>query len=195
MAAGNPKINADIDFLIVTVPNTLWITRLFVVVYLKTKGLYKNTICPNIFLDSNHLEIKEKNLYTAHEILQTKCLFDKGNFYQQFVLANKWTIKYLPNAYTRCCAELVSASFKTEDFWTRSRNILPGGRQEFGMTVLLPIEFLCFVFQYFYQKPRQSNEKVSWGFAFFHPNRLTEKILAKYRQKLSKLGIMEFDET
>ncbi|MBI4099380.1 nucleotidyltransferase domain-containing protein [Candidatus Microgenomates bacterium] len=105
VAVGNAGKNADIDLMIVTVPGALWLTRLVVVIVLKLLGLYRRTICPNIFLDTKHLEIKEKNLYTAHEVLQAKCLVDKGKIKRLWLRKNNWTKDYLPNAY-----KLISAA-------------------------------------------------------------------------------------
>ena len=104
VVAGNAKRDADIDLMIVTKPNTLWLTRAVIVVLLKIKKMYRShsasasrdKICPNIFLDSEHLEIKEKTLYTAHEVRQVKCLFDRGNIESRWFRKNQWTRKYLP---------------------------------------------------------------------------------------------------
>ncbi len=164
VATGNARKNADLDLLIVTYPYSLWITRLFVVLYLKFKKIYQNLICPNIFLDANHLEISEKNLYTAHEILQAKCLYDKNNIYKLWLSKNSWTKNYLPNAYK-----------------TPTPVILAVSRIFF---VLFPLEILAFIFQYLYQLPKQTNENISLGSAFFHPRNLSQKVLQEYEKRL-----------
>lgn len=98
VVVGNATPAADIDLMIVTSPGTMWLTRLAVALFLKWKGLYRH-ICPNIFLDTDHLEVKEKNLYTAHEVLQAKCLFDRNSVAKKWLRKNLWTKKYLPKAY------------------------------------------------------------------------------------------------
>jgi len=37
---------------------------------------------------------------------------------------------------------------------------------------------------------RITSEKIGWGFAYFHPNNLTGKILASYAKRLRSIGIM-----
>ena len=143
-ATKNATKNADADLMITTAPNTLWLTRIMVYALLKLLKQFKNPICPNIFLDTNHLEIKEKNLFTAHEVLQVKCLYDKANISKKWLTANQWAKEYLP----------------------------------------IPFELLAFIVQYLYQKPRQTGEKLGWGYAFFHPNDLSKKILNKFERRL-----------
>lgn len=125
LAMKNAKSNDDIDLMVVTSPNTLWLTRLFVIPLL---GLFfkrrrpseaslanvasaklagqggpsqADAICPNLWLDEKALAVplKKRNLYTAHEVLQVLPLFDRGGVYQKFILANSWTKTYLANAY------------------------------------------------------------------------------------------------
>ena len=38
--------------------------------------------------------------------------------------------------------------------------------------LILPFELLAFLAQYLYMRPKMTNEKVGWGFAFFHPDQL-----------------------
>lgn len=146
VAVKNAKKNADVDLMILTSFNTVWLTRGVVFSLLKILKKFKNPICPNIFLDLNHLEIKNKNLYTAHEILQAKCLYDKNKTGYKWLKANNWVKEYLP----------------------------------------LPFELLAFFIQYHYQKSKQSNEKLGWGYMFFHPNDLSQKVLKKFEQRLLK---------
>lgn len=146
VAAKNAKKDADIDLMIITSPNTAWLTRSLVFTLLKILRKFKNPVCPNIFLDRNHLEVRNKNLFTAHEILQAKCLYEKNQTSFKLLNANEWVKDYLP----------------------------------------LPFELLAFVIQYFYQKPKQTNEKLGWGYAFFHPNDLSEDVVKKFDQRLVK---------
>ncbi|MBI3887892.1 hypothetical protein HY310_02385, partial [Candidatus Microgenomates bacterium] len=147
-AALNAKKDADVDLLIITSANTLWLTRAVIFIILKIIGKFKNPVCPNMFLDLCHLEIKNKNLFTAHEILQAKCVYERNKTSKQWLDANKWAKEYLP----------------------------------------IPFELVAFLIQYYYQKSKQSNEKISWGQAFFHPNDLSEKVLKKFDQRLLKYG-------
>lgn len=107
LAVNNAKEDDDIDFLIITSKNRLWLTRIQAVLLIELlasrpqleKGRLKDTICLNIFLDENHLRMpKEKqNLFVAHEIVQMKPLWQKDAVYQKFLKENQWVKKFLPN--------------------------------------------------------------------------------------------------
>ena len=188
VAVGNAKKDADIDLMIVTRPATLWITRAIVVAVLRLlkryperdkQSLGRDKICTNIFLDTDHLEVRNKNLYTAHEVLQAKCLWDRGGIQGKWLLENKWTEKFLPRAW--------------HSVPRGSRPALPAGRPALfdrSSLLLSPLEILFFFAQYFYQKPKQTREKVGWGYAFFHPRDLSAEVTGKFSKKLAKLGIM-----
>lgn len=94
----------DIDFLIITQTNRLWLTRALVLSALLAWGVkrpddgrneYPNLICANIFLDENDLCIGDQNLFIAHEICQMLPLLGEKT-YRAFLDANAWTHKHLP---------------------------------------------------------------------------------------------------
>ncbi len=182
VAVGNAKMAADIDLMVVTKSNTLWLTRFWVFGLLKSLKLlrslkdYKDKVCPNIFLDTNHLEIKEKNLYTAHEVLQAKCLFDKGDVNYLWLKNNEWSKEYLPNAYKfRKLGELRDSD---------RQNYLTVRRSGVLSFLIYPIELLLFVAQYFFMKRKITNEQVDWGYAFFHPRDLSDQTVKEFERKV-----------
>lgn len=167
VAVYNAKRGADIDLMIITKPNTLWLTRLVIFPWLKKR------VCPNLFLDSRHLKIKSQNLFTAHEVLQAKCLYDRDGIEAKWLKENVWTERYLPNAYK---SRLLKLTAKNRNF-----------RQKALLSFLLaPFEFVAYVFQYLYQKPKQTNESLGWGYAFFHPKSLSSPIERKFEKRLLK---------
>jgi len=107
LAMNNSAKDDDIDFLIVTGKNCLWLTRLFSVLLVELVSQrrrpgdkkVKDKICLNMFLDEAHLEVpqKEQNLFTAHEVCQLKPLWDRQEIYQKFINQNQWFQKYLAN--------------------------------------------------------------------------------------------------
>lgn len=105
LAMNNANKDDDIDFLIITAKDRLWITRGLVVVLLRILGIYrrpnkiKDKICPNMFLDESHLLIpkQEQDLFIAHEVCQLKPLWNKNQMYNQFIKQNLWVKKYLTN--------------------------------------------------------------------------------------------------
>lgn len=161
-----PK-NDDIDLMLVTYPNTLWITRFFVNLYLWRLRRFPgqtsapDKICPNLWLDIKNLKLKTKNLYIAHEILQAKVLWDRASIHAQFLHANSWVKKYLPVAYTE---NLRVTPWVASD--------AQGVTLFEKLSILFwPLNLVFFVVQYLYMKPKMTSEKVSLHSAFFHPTK------------------------
>lgn len=166
LAMNNCKKSDDIDFMIVTSPNTLWLTR-FVVMLLFARNrrfpgqkIAPDKICTNLWVDTNNLNIKDKNLYHAHEILQAKCIFDRGGVQYQFLKQNSWVKEYLLNAY----------KFQIKNSKTQINSKLQVLNLGFMIYLVISIlNFGFFVLQYLYMKPKMTTERVGLGYAFFHP--------------------------
>jgi predicted nucleotidyltransferase len=94
--------NSDIDLFIITAPNRLWIARTMMHLLKKVSFLFKmeHYFCMNYFIDEAGLEIAEKNLYTATEVV-TLIPLEGDIAFDKFYSANNWTLNYLPNNYMR----------------------------------------------------------------------------------------------
>lgn len=90
--------NADIDYFIITKANRLWIARTFMHLFKKLTYLRgrQHRYCMNYYVDEEALEIKEKNLFTAIEILTLMPVCGNGGI-EAFFRANNWTGLYLPH--------------------------------------------------------------------------------------------------
>ncbi len=167
----NATLDSDVDLMIVTKPGTLWQTRLKLLALLRklnmdrNKSHTKDRVCTNMFLDSDHLEINERNLYTAHEIVQAKCIFDRGGIEKKWINDNLWVRDFLPNAIKN----------------------KKDGKEEKVKKNLSLIEIAAFVLQYLYMKPKITSEKVGLGYAFFHPIDGSKFFLQKFEKRLSEL--------
>jgi predicted nucleotidyltransferase len=93
---------SDIDLFIITAPNRLWIARTLMHLLKKVSFLIKKEhfFCMNYFIDEQGLEIIEKNIYTATEIV-TLIPLEGDTVFEKFYSANAWTMAYLPNNYMR----------------------------------------------------------------------------------------------
>lgn len=94
--------NCDLDFFIVTSPGRLWIARTFLVLYKRVflRNSHKH-FCVNYFVDEGHLEIEEKNLFTATE-LATVLPLHGVEYYERLHDANRhWVRLFLPNYQRR----------------------------------------------------------------------------------------------
>lgn len=97
MSKGVMHEDGDVDYFIITEPGRLWIARTFLVLFKKTFLLNSHKFfCLNYFIDSDNLEIEEKNLFTATETVTLKPIYDSG-LYSDFRNANKWVDEFLPH--------------------------------------------------------------------------------------------------
>ncbi len=101
-AVNNAKKYDDLDFMIICQKNTLWVTRLLLILLTKIKGKQpskknNNAWCLNLWLDESDLTIDKnrRSLYEAYEILQMNFVFDRNNYQQKFLNANSWLKDYL----------------------------------------------------------------------------------------------------
>jgi hypothetical protein len=90
--------DADIDFFIITAANRLWIARTLLHCLKKLSFLVgkQHWYCMNYFIDEDALLIAEENIFTATEVVTLKPVYGDSTM-QQFLIANKWALDYLPN--------------------------------------------------------------------------------------------------
>lgn len=184
LAMNNVSENDDIDICILVKKNTLWITRLMVLVVLQIFGRRRkrsqqnvsDAICANFFIDVNGMTIaKEKqNVYTAHEVVQMKPIFDRDFTYTKFLAANIWVKKYLPNSL-----DIKILGYK--DVKRKSPNILV---TQYLSIFLSLFESFAKKLQLWYMS-RQGITGVGDHVLAFFPADYAEKILGEYRKKVA----------
>mgnify|MGYP000947015436 CR=1 FL=1 len=172
LAMNNAEEGSDIDLIIITKKGHLWSSRMFTYFLLKTMGyevrkpkqmFQKDKLCLNMWLDESDLvwPSKNRNIYTAHEILQIVPLLTKENIFEKLLKVNKWVLKYWPNV-----VKIPNTSNKFKDMKLNSLSL---------------IENLLFKIQHFYMKKKITKEQISQTKAIFHPRNLSKQILAKIR--------------
>lgn len=94
--------NADIDLFIITAKDRLWIARTFMHAFKKLTYLFnkQHLFCMNYYIDEQNLEIPEKNIYTATEVVTLIPLQGDVQFVD-FFAANAWSRLFLPNNIMR----------------------------------------------------------------------------------------------
>lgn len=184
LAVNNAKSSDDIDLMIVTKKDTLWLTRLFVIPLIDLffrrrlpkishlKSQIANTICMNLWLDESSLAVplNKRNLYIAHEVLQVKPLLNRRQTYQKFILANAWTKNHLANAYG-----ITIHNSRVSDEGSSSGVIRTRSSPEvknFVKVLLKALNKLAFKLQYLYMKPKITQETITLHSAYFHPRNL-----------------------
>lgn len=88
---------SDIDFFIITEADHLWIARSFMHLFKKLSYLAgkQHWFCMNYYVDEKGMEIVEKNIFTAMEIVTLKPMQGK-EYFRKFIEANSWTKNYFP---------------------------------------------------------------------------------------------------
>ncbi|MEO8067955.1 MAG: nucleotidyltransferase domain-containing protein [Flavobacteriales bacterium] len=87
----------DIDYFIITAPRRLWVARTLLVLYKKIFLLNsRRDFCVNYFIDTHHLAIEDRNLFTATEVV-TLLPTHGPSWCRDFFNANQWAFERFPN--------------------------------------------------------------------------------------------------
>jgi hypothetical protein len=87
----------DVDYFIVTSANRLWIARTIMHLFKKLTYLrgHQHRYCMNYYVDEEALEIREKNIFTATELITLIAASGNGGIIS-FFSANEWTTRFYP---------------------------------------------------------------------------------------------------
>jgi hypothetical protein len=185
ISKGYMDASSDIDYFIITAKGRLWFVRtalaLFRRVFLFNSRKY---FCTNYFIDSDHLEIDEKNIFTAIETSTLKPMFGKKYVYQ-FQAANTWYQQFLPNhqpenglgeerrSFIKVIGEQVLSSklFDPLEHWLRARFV-----NHWEKTYQHALNGKDFSIAF------ESTEHVSRS----HPGFYQKRVLHQYQQKINE---------
>jgi predicted nucleotidyltransferase len=185
---------ADIDFFIITSANRLWTARTCMHIFKKFTFLAgkQNWFCMNYYIDEMRMEIIEKNIFTAMEIV-TLIPMQGTNCFKKFINANCWTSNYfqeqpVANAtnsaikktvFRKCFEKIFTANFGnalekllmniTDKRW--KKKTLRGKVNDHG-------ESMAMVSDPHFSKP--------------DPKNLQYKIVHQFEEKLAALTLKEF---
>ena len=97
LSKGYMDEKGDIDYFIITKPKKLWIARTILILFKKIFLLNRHKhFCLNYFIDTDHLEIPDKNIFTATEITSLWPMVNQ-DVIEKFYNSNQWTGDFLPN--------------------------------------------------------------------------------------------------
>lgn len=192
VAVNSAKKDDDVDFMVVTEPNRLWLTRLltlfFAMKYGKRRSFAReepNSWCFNLWLDSDNLLVPQAQhtLYTAYEVCQAKWILSRKQTAIKFLESNLWVKKRIPHYYSWRIAQSIS-------------DILSPTAQ--GITelfvsnlILAPIvgvvDWLVYLMQLQYMSPHRTSEKVTRNWAYFHPRNIRSDLKKKLELEIKDL--------
>jgi predicted nucleotidyltransferase len=177
-AVENADEESDLDVLVVTAPRRLWLSRFWIFFILNLLGVkkphdgidVKDKVCANILLAETALAVpkEEQNLYTAHEVVNLRPIWEKKEIHRRFLAENGWVKDYLPNV------ELPSFTSSSEPC---------------GSALCDQLEKIGFSLQCEYMRKRQTREITTPERILFHRDDKTEPILAAYEKGLAALSL------
>lgn len=177
--------NSDFDFFVITEPGRLWLARTILVFY-KKLFLFNSRkfFCINYFLDTNHLNIEEKNLFTATEIATLLPISGKKTF-QDFFNSNAWINDFLPNAQVNDLSKVNETQKGFIKKWSEKplRTFLGDMLDEFFMK--LTFYYWKNKFEEFNQKQLNIALKSRKYVSKHHPQNFQQKVLNALDEKLN----------
>lgn len=197
LSASNVKAGDDIDLFIIVYPNTIWISRLLVTIIVELVSRRRhpadtevgNKICLNMFMSSGllALSINERDLYSAHEVLQMIPLWERDKVYLNFIKENFWAEKFLPNYWMNKQSEL-KVRYKYR-FNTGFMSAVLTKLRIFMIILCRIINPLMGKFQIWYMKNKRTSEVVSEDLLRFHPQDMRGLIRRRLRNRLRNFKI------
>lgn len=165
VAAGYCKRNDDIDLMIVTKNNQLWINRLLLRIMVWIGNIphrrygqkeKSNEFCFNLWLEEGNMQLpKEKQiLRNAMDSILMIPILDRGRIHARFFGDNKWIENHTAQTYKKISK--LDTKIKTS-----------------FLDIISPISWINWVVfwpQYWYMKGRIKQEIVDLRSAFFHPS-------------------------
>jgi hypothetical protein len=175
----------DVDYFIITAPQRLWICRTLLILFKKVFLLNsRKYFCLNYFIDTSHLEIEEKNIFTATEISFLKPVINES-LYNDFISNNAWIKHYYhhPAADRMNLVPSKNSTFKKISEW------ILGGRLGEWMDIWSMRRTLAFWKKKF---PEMKTEEFEINFksdrtiSKHHPSGFQKKVLEELDRKIKE---------
>ena len=184
--------DSDIDFMIVTAKERLWICKTFLTLFRKVflLGSHKY-FCTNFYVSEKEYTISERNMYSAIELLTTKVMWNIPAFLE-FQQANSWAKDFLPNCTPSIDSTVVLSPSRSlvQRFIERVLNFFPLAAMN---------RFLMNRYKRHWEKlyhdlaeeQRETSFHTSPNIATVWKTDYQALILEQCKEKLSKLGLEE----
>lgn len=197
LAVNSSSPGDDIDFMIITSPNRLWLSRVWISWLAQLQGKRRswkredqNSWCFNLWLSEDRLRMPLglQTLYGAYELCQARWVYSQpgSGVAMTFLRENNWAKWYIPHFYAQKRAVVSSFTKKNSNRDKKQRDF--SFLSVFEPVFNLPLTALNWVFyalQYIYMKSHMTREKVAIHSAFFHPRNTRGGIYEMWNNKMS----------
>jgi predicted nucleotidyltransferase len=189
LAMGNASKESDVDFLIITNRNSLWISRALAFLILKINSIKvrranvddeSDKICMNMWMDELDLRFEVENIFNAHEIIQIIPIADKKACHLKLLEENRWARNFWPKAY--------DFGLGREPLLRTRRNFWRHLVSFWYFTVCLNaifrfLEPVAYLIQKLYMRGKVTREVITPTRAFFHPKDWSGEVIKKLEDK------------
>ena len=187
LSKNNAHENADVDYFIITAANRLWICRTLLALYKKVFLLNsRKYFCINYFVDTNNLEIIDKNIYTATEIAFLIPVYNHESFFS-FLAANTWVGKYYPEKKIEVSSKLKKGKAgkmkRAIEYFLNNR----AGNFIDNAFLKLTVIYRHLKFRNLPDDEFRDKLRAMKGVSKHHPNCFQKKVLKKYQDNLIRL--------
>lgn len=164
VAAGYPKKNDDIDLMVITKMNKLWVSRLKIRILMLINNIpyrkfgakeRKDDFCFNLWLDEKSIKLdkSKESQKNAIDLIMLVPLINKNYIYEKFLVENSWVNKWVATGY---------------DNKIKKINVKINTNKTTGIEISSFLNYFFYITQYFYMKKKIKNEKITLHEAFFH---------------------------
>ena len=182
----------DIDFFIITQTDRLWIARTLMHIFKKITFLFgkQHWYCMNYYIDEKALEINEKNVFTATEVVTVIPVCGQSAF-TKFYASNQWSKEYFPNhtLHKKCKKDDVAKLYMKRFFEFIFDNSFGNHLDNFCMKLTTKRWIQKEDRNQLTFKGELMGLKTDKHFARPNPEYLQKRILELYTMKLMELGL------
>jgi hypothetical protein len=188
LAMNNAGEADDIDLFFIVTANTIWVSRFLITIIMDFLGvrrkpdqkIVKNKMCLNMYMAADALTLseKERDLFSAHEVLQMQPVFDRG-VHARFLKANAWVEQFLPNVWDKKCS----------DSGVQMKNKHIGRHLSVFAKCLTLFEPVAKTMQLWYMHNRRTSEVVSDKLLRFHPYDARAFVKKELGKRLARYNI------
>ena len=194
LSKNSSDIKSDLDFMLITANNRLWISRTLLMLFKKIFFLnsYK-FFCLNYYITESSLTITERNIFTATEIATIKATYN-APLMEKFIHENNWVQDFFPN-YDLCDPLLHTSGCKVNNRTSFIQRVF-----EFfipsKLALILDKKFMEMTRSYWKKKYPHINKderdhmfKSTESASKTHPGNMQKKILGLYTKKLQEFNL------